>query len=408
MTEELSIDEKRDLAASVRRACDRMSTLGRARTIALATGARPGFDGDLWRVLCKQVGITAVSLPPEFGGAGYGSDALSVVARELGRQLAPVPFLASAVLASGLLADLGADSDTMEALMSGKRTAAVALTGNGSAWDRSAVTLTARLDHHGWVIHGTARHVLHGGDADDLVAIAITAKGELAVLTLDRSATGVHVRPERVLDGTRPMATITFAGARADHVHVGTDVEEIGALHADRALALLSVEQVGSCEKLLEITTEYARAREQFGQPIGSFQAIKHKCADMLVSLEWARSASQAAVEAADAGSLDAAELPWRASMAKAVCSEALRDAARTAVQVHGGIGFTWESLVHLFLRRARTDEVIFGGPAHHWDRLTAEAGLAQPKSISLKNKTSESTSQKPRTTVAADSELVS
>jgi len=141
------------------------------------------------------------------------------------------------------------------------------------------------------------------------------------------------------------------------------------------ALAVLSAEQVGACERVLEIATDYARTREQFGRQIGSFQAIKHKCADMLVDLEWARSASQAALEALDDSNAAAAgEADWRASMAKAVCSEALRNAAKANVQIHGGIGFTWEDSAHLYFRRARTDEVVFGTPAQHWDRLSALA----------------------------------
>jgi alkylation response protein AidB-like acyl-CoA dehydrogenase len=120
---------------------------------------------------------------------------------------------------------------------------------------------------------------------------------------------------------------------------------------------------------VLEIATEYACTREQFGRPIGSFQAIKHRCADMLVDLEWARSASLAALESVDA---DDGETRWRASMAKAVCSESLRNAAHANVQIHGGIGFTWEDSAHLYFRRARTDEVLFGPPAQHWDRLSA------------------------------------
>ena len=128
---------------------------------------------------------------------------------------------------------------------------------------------------------------------------------------------------------------------------------------------------------MLEIATDYARTREQFDRPIGSFQAIKHKCADMLVDLEWARSASQAALEALDSHADAAAdESDWRASMAKAVCSESLRNAAHANVQIHGGIGFTWEDSAHLYLRRARTDEVLFGGPGQHWDRVSAQAKL--------------------------------
>src|SRR5271168_3857263 len=154
-------------------------------------------------------------------------------------------------------------------------------------------------------------------------------------------------------------------------------IDDVVDRNVDVALAVLSAEQVGACERVLEIATDYARTREQFGRRIGSFQAIKHKCADMLVDLEWARSASQAALEALDdAAGATAGEADWRVSMAKAVCSEALRNAAKANVQIHGGIGFNWEDSAHLYFRRARTDEVVFGTPGQHWDRLSALAKL--------------------------------
>jgi 3-oxochol-4-en-24-oyl-CoA dehydrogenase len=291
-----------------------------------------------------------------------------------------VPYLASAVLATGLLADFGCDGDLLESLASGEHTAAAVITGDGGFWDRSAITLTARSDDAGWTLDGIARHVLHGKEADVYVVIALL-DGEPAALLLDRLTPGVRVDAEHVLDGTRPMATVTFSGADAIRLFSPEPAEDVISRNVDRALAVLSAEQVGSCEKLLELSTDYARTREQFGRSIGSFQAIKHMCANMLVDLEWARSASQAAIDAAEAGrpgsSVD--ELPWRASMAKAVCSEALRDSAHASVQIHGGIGFSWEGPIHLYLRRARTDEVLLGGPAQHWDRLSAQVVPTPP-----------------------------
>ena len=205
--------------------------------------------------------------------------------------------------------------------------------------------------------------MLNGAAADDLVVVAMNA-GEPAVFLLDSTADGVVVESERTLDGTRPMATITFTAAPAIRLSGHGPVDDTIERNVDLALAVLSAEQVGACERVLEIATEYARTREQFDRPIGSFQAIKHKCADMLVDLEWARSASAAALESVDGDAGETAgECDWRASMAKAVCSEALRDAAHANVQIHGGIGFTWEDSAHLYLRRARTDEVLFGGP---------------------------------------------
>ncbi len=382
----LADDERHELAQSVRAACERMASEERVRAVAYgegsseSPGAGAGFDAGLWDALCNQVGVAAIALPEHLGGAGYGASALGVVAHELGRALAPVPFVSSAVLATGLLLDLrehDCDSDRRLAeLAEGRRVAAVALTGDGGLWRRDAVVLNATRHGQDWHIDGTARHVLGGVVADDLLVVANTEDGEPAVFLLDPASDTVATEPEAVLDGSRPMATVTLHAAPASRLSVDL-VDDVIKRNVNVALAVLSAEQVGACERVLEIATDYASTREQFGRPIGSFQAIKHKCADMLVDLEWARSASQAALEALDGSKCSAAESDWRVSMAKAVCSEALRDAVHANVQIHGGIGFTWEDSAHLYLRRARTDEVLFGSPAQHWDRLAALTNLA-------------------------------
>ena len=371
----LSTDERHQLARSVRAACEKFASQERVRAAAYdGDGSRGGVDTELWTVLCAQIGVAQVALPEHLGGAGYGAAALGVVAHELGRVLAPVPFVTSAVLATGLLLDANAaDPDArLSGLLSGRRTAAAAITGDGGLWSRAAVTLNATRSGDDWRIDGTVRHVLNGTAADDLLVVAAIDR-EPAVFLLDRTAAGVTVVAERVLDGTRPMATITCAGAPAALLTGEGPADDLIERNVNLALAILSAEQVGACERVLEIATDYARTREQFDRPIGSFQAIKHKCADMLVDLEWARSASQAALQALDSRNSESA---WRASMAKAVCSESLRNAAHANVQIHGGIGFTWEDSAHLYLRRARTDEVLFGTPGQHWDRVTAHAKL--------------------------------
>jgi alkylation response protein AidB-like acyl-CoA dehydrogenase len=378
----LSVDERDELAHSVRAACEKFASEERVRAVAYDHPEDPqrGFDSELWGVLCNQVGVAAIAVPEHLGGAGYGASALGVVAHELGRVLAPVPFVASTVLATSLLVDLqDQDPDAekrLSRLLEGRRTAAAAITGDGGLWRRTSVTLTAAPAQDSWTVAGEVRHVLNGAAADDLVVVA-TSAGEPAVFLMDSRADGVVVESERVLDGTRPMATITFTSAPAIRLSGDGPVDDTIERNVDLALAVLSAEQVGACERVLEIATEYARTREQFDRPIGSFQAIKHKCADMLVDLEWARSASAAALESVDGDAGEkAAESDWRASMAKAVCSEALRNAAHANVQIHGGIGFTWEDSAHLYLRRARTDEVLFGVPGQHWDRLAAEAKI--------------------------------
>lgn len=371
----LADDERQELAQSVHAACERMASEERVRDIAYGDGGA-GFDATLWDALCNQVGVAAIALPEHLGGAGYGPTALGVVAHELGRALAPVPFVSSTVLATGLLLDLSdgdPDSDKrLAGLAEGRRIAAAALTGDGGLWRRNAVTLTATRAGEQWHIDGTARHVLGASIADDLVVVANAEDGEPAVFLVDSADEGVAVEAEQALDGTRPMATLTLSEARAAQLSGAEPIDDLIQRNVDVALAVLSAEQVGACERVLEIATDYAKTREQFGRPIGSFQAIKHKCADMLVDLEWARSASQAALQALDRTHRADDETDWRASMAKAVCSESLRNAAHANVQIHGGIGFTWEDSAHLYLRRARTDEVLFGSPAQHWDRLAA------------------------------------
>src|SRR5947209_3979145 len=187
MTAVLSVDESRALAESVRSTCERFAPEQRVRDVAYAhIGGRRGFDAELWQVLCTQIGVAAIALPEEAGGAGYGASALGVVAHELGRVLAPVPFLASTVLANDLLVKAG-DHEVASRLATDERTAAAAITGNGGLWDPGAVTLTAEQHGAEWTVDGTARHVLNGTGADDLVIVAIS-EGRPAIFVVDAAA----------------------------------------------------------------------------------------------------------------------------------------------------------------------------------------------------------------------------
>ncbi|HXL60613.1 MAG TPA: acyl-CoA dehydrogenase family protein, partial [Mycobacterium sp.] len=192
----LSTDERDELAHSVRAACEKFASEERVRAVAYNDGAQGGFDSELWKVLCNQVGVAAIAVPEHLGGAGYGASALGVVAHELGRVLAPVPFVASTVLATGLLLDLqGQDPHAekrLSGLLEGRRTAAAAVTGDGGLWRRTAVTLTAAAGPDSWTVDGEVRHVLNGAAADDLVVVATTA-GEPAVFLVDPTADGVVV-----------------------------------------------------------------------------------------------------------------------------------------------------------------------------------------------------------------------
>ncbi|MBB3600405.1 alkylation response protein AidB-like acyl-CoA dehydrogenase [Mycolicibacterium sp. BK556] len=381
----LTTYEKQELGRSTRLTCERFATLDRVREVSYQFPDLRvrGFDAQLWRLLCQQVGIATIAVPEHAGGAGYGTAALSPVAHELGRSLAPVPFVASLVLATGLLIDCDnpdapvVGGDTLTALLDGEHTAAAVLTEDGGLWHRGASAMTAIPDGGpGARLSGVARHVLHGGAAEHLVVVANT-HGEPGVYLVSADQSAVTVLPERVLDPTRPMATVRFDNAHGTRLRPTRPVDAIIERRMYQAIAILAAEQVGANERALEIAVEYANTREQFGRVIGSFQAIKHRCADLLVELEMSRSACQAALEAVDddpEGS--AAEVEWRCSMAKAVCSESLRNVAHQNLQIHGGVGFTWEDSAHLYLKRARTDEVLFGTPAQHWDRISVAAGV--------------------------------
>jgi alkylation response protein AidB-like acyl-CoA dehydrogenase len=380
----LSHDEAADLASATRAVCQRMAPEHRVREVAYArTGSDlQGFDTELWEMLCTQIGVGTIAVPEHLGGAGFGLSALGIVGHELGRALAPVPFLASVVLATGLILDCtgnsaAPDEQRLAALATGERTAAAVLSRDGGARQPGENPITASPGRRGgYVLSGWARHVLHGTAADDLV-VAATEGSNTALFWLAADSDGVTREAEPVLDATRPMSTIRFDGARAVPLSTSEPPEQLIDNRIRKALAVLSAEQVGANERVLEVAVDYATTRRQFGRQIGSFQAVKHRCADMLVDLEWSRSASQAALQAADdMPSGSAAELGWRSSMAKAVCSESLRVASHANLQIHGGIGFTWEDSAHLYLKRARTDEVIFGSPAVHWDRFAAAAGL--------------------------------
>jgi alkylation response protein AidB-like acyl-CoA dehydrogenase len=385
---EMSVDEAEELARAVRAVCDKYAQPEQVRAACYnGPGGKPA-QSELWTVLCGQVGIAAIAIPEQLGGAGYGATALGVVAHELGRALAPVPFLSSSVLAAGLLAEFSghdaAAARLLRGLADGARTAAAILTSDGGWWSPKTAPFVARRDGDAWRIDGVARHVLGASSASYLIVLA-TIGDELALLVVDPTTSGVTTSPERTLDGTRPLATMTFDGARAARLTSPDDVTDIVRRTVTLAVAVLSAEQVGTCERILEIACEYARSRVQFGRAIGSFQAVKHRCADMLVDLEWARSASQAALQVLDRAHPASTESDWRASMAKAVCSEALRDAAHASVQIHGGIGFTWEGSPNLYLRRARTDEVLFGSPGLHWDELSRHVQTAADSSQSTK-----------------------
>jgi alkylation response protein AidB-like acyl-CoA dehydrogenase len=302
-----------------------------------------GFDAELWRSMVEQ-GWTAIAVPEAAGGLGLGVVEAAVLLEQVGGHVAPVP-LTQQLLALEVLAE----SEWGERLIMGDAVACVART-----------ALTRHLDG---TVSGRPEPVIYGARADLLLAPCIADSGELELVTVDLG--GIDRGAEPAMDQTRELAWITLDHAAASTVG---DADEVAA-HLDRGAVFHSAEMLGGAEAVMNLAVEYAEQREQFGRPIGSFQAVKHRCADMLVDVEGMRSAVYHAAWAIGAGDTDG---PVAAATAKIWCSDAAVRVAESSLQVHGGIGFTWESDVHLYLKRAQLDQVAFGDARHHRTRLAA------------------------------------
>jgi len=340
-------------------------------------GAEPGgaaHDPRVWAQVAEQLRLPALTVPEEYGGDGFGLVELGVVMEEMGRALFRAPFLSSAVFCvQALLAagDRAACGTYLPDLASGRRTAALAVGEQNAAWDPVLVSTRAGRGPAGWTLTGRKLFVVDGAGADLLLVVARSVAGP--TLFAVEPGAGVRVAPMTTLDLTRPMARIELAGAPA--VPVGREGAGARAMARvlDVASTALAAEQAGAARQGLELSVGHALARSQFGRPIGSFQAVKHACADMLVRVELAEAAAREAALLHDAGDPGFATA---AAAAHAYCSRAAMDVAMATIQVHGGIGFTWEHPAHLYFRRAKASQLLFGGPAVVYERLLERLGI--------------------------------
>jgi alkylation response protein AidB-like acyl-CoA dehydrogenase len=339
--------EHQEFVASVRALLAKHAGRGAVRA---GMDTELGYDEALWRLLCEQIGVAALAIPEEYGGFGASLVESLVVVGELGRTLAGVPMIGSAVLGTQAVL-LSGDVDACDRLLpevaEGTRTLAVCWASE-RGWDAFGVH-----EDYG-TLTGTAHYVIDGHHADTLVAV--TSSG---LFEVEANATGITRRAVPTMDPTRKLAEITFAAVPARRLGTEDPAAAIARLH-EIAWAALAAEQVGAAEQCLEMTVEYTKSRVQFGRAIGSFQALKHRMADMYVLLESAKSASYAATAAIAAGSPSAAEDIWAA---RVHCSEALTTIVAETVQLHGGIAITWEHDAHLFFKRAHGDAQLFGTP---------------------------------------------
>ena len=332
---------------------DFLARHGDAAAVLHDTPDAPGDRRRAWRRFAGELGAAALDLPERLGGAGASFREVGVVAEEMGRSLARLPFLSTSVMALGLLADVG-DDDLIARLARGDETAAVAVL------DADEPVSAERTPGDGWRVTGSKTLVVDGADADVLLVAAAGPEGPV-VLAVEAGAAGVTAAPLRVLDPTRPLATVSCRGSRG-RLLAGPEPAG-GALDRmrDRTRAALACEQTGGTAAALEMSVRQACDRVQFGRPIATFQAVKHRCADMMVELEAARSASLWAVAcAAD----EPANLHTAATTAAFVCGRAYSWVAGENVQVHGGTGFTWEHPAHLHVRRAASSRTLPDGSA--------------------------------------------
>ncbi|CAN5748572.1 acyl-CoA dehydrogenase family protein [soil metagenome] len=358
--------EQDEFRTGLRRALEARSPTKEVRRL-MATEA--GFERESWQKLNQELGLTGIHIPEIYGGQGFGYGDLAIVLEEMGRGLLCAPFF-STVLASIAILNAGTEEQKralLPAIASGEKTATLAFAENDGLNDPAAVTLEAAPSGSTWRLEGTKSFVLDGHTADLIVVLARRSGSHgdvgLSFFTVAGDASGLQRRPLKTMDETRKLARLTFNAVEARLLG------EAGAAAAafnrtmQQAIVLLANEMVGGAERLREDALAYSKMRMQFGRSIASFQTTKNKAADMLVDVEMAKSAAYFAAAALDEGDDD---LPAVASLAKACASEAYLQTAIHAVQMHGGIGFTWDNDTHLWFKRAKSSEILFGDANEH------------------------------------------
>ena len=334
-----------------------------------------GYDAAVWSQMGEQMGLQGLIIPEEFGGSGYSYVELIVVLEEMGRRLLCAPYFATVALAANTLLHSGDDAAKAEYLpgiASGETIATLAFTEANGKWDESGITLEASGSGSDYTLTGEKMYVLDGTIAN-LILVAAKTAGGVSLFAVQGDASGLTREGLSTMDQTRKQARLTFDATPAKLIGTEGGGWAVLSQVLDLAAVALAAEQVGGAQECLEMAVQYAKDRVQFGRPIGSFQAIKHKCADMLLEVE---SAKSAAYYAGWCASELNDELPSVASLAKSYCSEAYFHTTAENIQIHGGIGFTWEHPAHLYFKRAKSSELLFGDPTYHRELLAQRIGI--------------------------------
>jgi len=362
-------EESELLRSAVRDALKQLSTSEDVRrTMATARG----YEDRTWQRLSRELGLPGLTIAEEHGGAGLTEAELGIAIEEAGASLLCAPLFATAGLALPLLKALD-DEQAMARyappIAAGELTATVALAEDPGRWQPPAVTTTAGQDDDGWLLNGVKNYVVDGATAGLVLVVAVTEDGERGVFAVDQNAPGLAIEQLVTLDQTRKQARLTLSNVGAQRVGAADATAAIARATAV-SRALLAAEQAGGAQRCLDMTVEYAKARIQFGRAIGSFQAIKQRLAEMLILTESAKSAAYAALEAVASGTED---LEHVAAVAALTAGEAYEYVTAQTVQLHGGIGFTWEHDAHLYFKRARASAILLGTASELTDLIGSQ-----------------------------------
>ena len=368
--------EQEEFRAGLRRALEARSPTKEVRRL-MATEA--GWERDGWQKLNRELGLTAVHIPESYGGSGFGYGELGIVLEEMGRGLLCAPFFSTAVLATTAILNAGTEEQKqalLPSIASGDTTATLAFSEEDGRNDGAAVTMTAAPSGAVYRLDGIKSFVLDGHTADLIVVLArqpgSTGEDGLSFFTVTGDAPGLERRRLKTMDETRKLARLQFNSVEARLLGKAGGAAGPFAKTMQQALVCLANEMVGGAERLREDALNYVQMRMQFGRALASFQTMKHKAADMLVDVELAKSAAYYAAAALDDGDADIQAI---ASLAKACASEAYLQTAIHAVQMHGGIGFTWDNDTHLWFKRAKSSEILFGDANQHRETMMQHWG---------------------------------
>jgi alkylation response protein AidB-like acyl-CoA dehydrogenase len=364
-------DEQQEFRSVLRRFLEDKSPTTEVRRLM---ETEEGCDPEVWRQLSQELGLTAIHIPESYGGQGFGVGELAIAVEEMGRALLCAPYFASTVLAATAILKAGSEDQKQLMLPDialGETIATLALAEESGVWDTSGIAMTATASRDKYTLEGTKSFVLDGCTAGLIVVVARKAGSSdddgVSFFTIAGDAAGLERVQLNSLDPTRKLARLTFNGVDAELLGEEGAAARPLAETLDVAAICLANEMVGGAERLRESAVEYANMRVQFGRAIGSFQTLKHKAADMLLEVELAKSAAYYAAAAADE---DDEEVSALASLAKAAAADVYMQTAVHTVQIHGGIGFTWDNDTHLWFKRAKSSEVFLGGSAYHRERM--------------------------------------